>query len=71
MSADRFVNGKCVSCQHESGKHFVDVLGVVRCLHVTRNIGRMSGELNEWACHCVDYAMPAPRGYVRTEPPNQ
>ena len=55
--SEQVVDERCVECGHTMGLHFQDVLGKVRCLAVSRSVSRMTGDLNEESCSCVDYAL--------------
>lgn len=47
----------CEGCNHQIGRHYKDVNGVVRCLVIERHISSsgLSGFLSDHICDCTDY----------------
>jgi len=46
----------CVGCGHVISKHFNDVIGIARCLHVQRGHGLAEGF--ELPCACANFIDP-------------
>ncbi len=57
VAAEHSGRTECPGCDHPFAKHFVDVTGVARCLHVahgTSSTGVM-GVPWTWECDCADF----------------